>query len=577
MNETAPTILDAPPAPAPADPPAQRVIPPILPVLLPLVVAAIVLAVAFAYLFPASDRRPAPVARFTDISHEAGMQLALSPEAEDVPTTIGGAVAVLDFDNDGRPDLLFVNGAPWPWQEQLVKQPGRRSCALFHNDGNGRFSDVTARAGLDVELQGMAAAVGDFDNDGRLDIYITCVGPNHLFRNLGDGRFEDVTEQAGVGGEEQSWSTGATWIDYDGDGKLDLVVAQYARWSAEVGLELAFTVAKVGRSYGTPTGFLSAFPLVYRNLGDGHFAVVPGSAGLRDIDPQTGLAVAKPLAVVPVDANGDGRLDLLFSYQANDNALFINRGDGTFRKWSAERDERHEGASVASPSALPVAFGAVDDRLAVFQAAAELNRGVTEGPLHLTGKLAIAPFDYELDGRIEYFSGEALAEPEINHFEQGGSFAASPGLFWNDGQAWHPAPVANAPAPWTAPIVARGVAVADFDGDGDLDVVIAQHAGPPLLLRNDERLGLPWLRVHLVATRSAEEAAGAQVEVQTPRKVFVQTVAPRMSFMAQSESTLTFGLGDDARVRKIVVHWPSGQRQEIRPVSVNQTLVIREP
>jgi hypothetical protein len=579
VNDTATRPTAEPPPVAPPDFTGAPAIPPLLPVLIPLVVAAIVLAGAFAYLFPTSTRKPAPVARLTNVTAEAGIRLPMTARA-DAPTTLGGGVAVLDYDNDGRPDLLFVNGAPWPWEEQLFKQPGRRSCALFHNDGDGHFSDVTARAGLDVELQGMSAAVGDFDNDGLVDLFVTCVGSNHLFHNLGGGRFEDVTESAGVGGDDQTWSTGAAWIDIDGDGRLDLVVVHYARWSAEVGLELAFTVARVGRSYGTPTGFLSVFPSVYRNLGNGRFELVPNSAGLRNIDAQTGLPVEKPLAVVPVDANGDGRLDLLFAYHTSDNALFISRGDGTFRKWNAGRDERHEGASVASPGALPVMGGLADQHLQAFEAAAVLTRAGAGDVLRLTGKLAIAPMDYDLDGRIEFFASEALAEPDVNRFEQGRSFGAVPRLYWNDASEWKPAPV-GAPGAghgvWPAPLIARGVAVADFDGDGDLDVVIAQNGAPPVLLRNDQRLGAPWLRIRLVATRTQHEAGGAQVEVHTPRRVFVQTVAPRMGFMAQSESTLTFGLGDDARVRRIVVRWPSGQRQEIRPVAVNQLLVIREP
>jgi hypothetical protein len=561
---------------------AQSAVPPLLPVILTLVIAAIVIAVVLAWMFPGIDEnRAAPMARFTDVAEDAGLRFVHHQGGVDAPTTLGGAVVVLDFDNDGRPDLFFVNGAPWPWDEPLAKRVTNNTCALYHNDGHGHFSDYTALAGLNVELQGMSAAAGDFDGDGLTDLFVTCIGSNHLFRNRGRGRFEDVTEEAKVGGEENTWSTGATWIDYDGDGRLDLVVAHYARWPEEVGLSAAFNVAAIGRSYGTPTGFLSAFPSVYRNLGGGKFALVPGAVGLRDIDRQSGLPVARPLAIAPVDANGDGKLDLLFSYHTSENALFLNQGDGAFRKWSVGRDDRHEGAAVgfAAASGLPMALGAEsDDRLMAFQAADSLvQRGRGHATIALTAKFGFASLDYDLDGRPEIFSGEGRAEPDVNKFEADRDFWGAPRLLWNGGNAWRPAPVpASEGAEWTQPIVARGIATLDFDGDGDLDVVVAQNGGPPLLLRNDQRLNAPWLRVHLVATRSHPEAGGAKVEVHTPRRVFVQTIAPAMGFMAQSESTLTFGLGEDTRVRKIVIRWPSGQRQEVHPDGTNRTLVIRE-
>lgn len=570
------------PAPTVAVQPARTTIPPILVVVMPLVITAIVLAGVFARFFPATNGQIAPVARFSNITKEAGLS---SPPVTDVsasPTTLGGAVAVLDYDGDGWPDLLFIHGAPWPWEEDMAKRASRGSLTLWRNDRQGHFDDVTARADLTIELQGMAATVGDFDDDGRPDIFVTCVGPNHLFRNRGDGRFEDVTETAGVSGDENTWSTGTAWLDYDGDGRLDLVVAHYARWSQEVGLRLAFNVADVGRSYGTPVGFVSAFPSVYRNLGEGRFELVADSAGLRDIDPQTELPMPKPLAIVPVDANGDGKLDLLFSYHTSETALFLNRGDGTFRKWTTGRDDRHEGTSAgfASASALPFAQTvATDERFTALQAAGTIGQNETENPrLFLPAKLAIATGDFNLDGRFEIFSGQALAESDINKFEQERQFQARPQLFWKSVQGWLAAPTTGTDSPnWTQPMIARGVAVADFDQDGDLDVVIAQHGAAPVLLRNDQRLALPWLRVQAVATRTSREAGGARIEVHTPRRILTQTVAPAMGFMAQSESALTFGLGDDARVRKIVVHWPSGQRQEIHPEGIDRTIVIREP
>jgi hypothetical protein len=218
-----------------------------------------------------------------------------------------------------------------------------------------------------------------------------------------------------------------------------------------------------------------------------------------------------------------------------------------------------------------------DERLAAFQSAGAPEAGNPGGPqLRLRGKFGAALLDYEFDGHLALFSGNGRAEPDVNKFEQGRNFSGRPQLFLARNHRWLPAPVAEG-GNWANPLVARGIAVADIDGDGDDDIIIAQNNGPALVLRNDQHSGLPWLRLRLVATRSQPDAGGARVEVHTPRRVLTRTVAPAMGFMAQSESTLTFGLGEDTRVQKIVIQWPSGQRQELRPSAINQTLTLREP
>jgi hypothetical protein len=587
VNPPATPSLDRPAPPValprrPAVPPgALTQFPPLLPVVLPLVVTAIVLSVVFARLFPtAVNTRAAPAIRFTNVTEASGIRFVHRRGTDEPLTTLGGAVVVLDYDRDGRPDLFFVNGTAWPWEERAAWTHTSAS-ALYHNDGGGRFTDVSRTAGLDLVMQGMSATAGDYDNDGFPDLFVTGVGRCRLLHNQRDGTFTDVTEAAGVGGDEQTWSTGATWIDVDGDGRLDLVVAHYARWPQEVGLSTAFGVAAMGRSYGAPVGFVGMLPSVYRNLGHGTFAPVRDAAGLKDIDALTGLPVAKALAVTPVDLNGDGKLDLLFSYHANEGALFVNQGDGTFRKWTGGGD-RHEGAAAGlATGALTFAAATEgDDTLAVIEATGVLEaRNRDEARSHLDQKLGVAWCDFDRDGHLDVFSGAGRAEPDLNKFESTRDFAAAPVVLWNRGDGrLVPAPGAAGVDgdSWTKPVVARGVAVLDIDGDGDDDVVIGQDNGPALVFRNDQRDAAPWLKIRLVATRGATDAGGARVEVHTPRRVFVRTLAPATALMAQSDSVLAFGLAEDARVRRVVVHWPSGHRQEVHPDALNQTLVIRE-
>ena len=554
-----------------------RAIPPIVPLLLPIVVAAIVTGVLFAWWFPpAAPGTVAAPARFSDVTVASGLSTWNPVATEDAPTTLGGGVVCFDYDGDGHLDLLFVGGAPWPWEDALGKRVNRGSLALFRNDGTGRFSDVTTAAGLNVEIQGMSAAAGDYDSDGRMDFFVTALGVNHLFRNIGRGRFEDVTERSGLSGAENTWSTGACWIDFDNDGKLDLVVAHYARWPADMELRTAFNIADVGHSYGAPAGFIGVFPSVYRNVGDGTFAAIAGGAGLRDADPETGFPKAKAVAVAPVDANADGFIDLLFTYHRAESALFVNNGDGSFRRWDRAGGRRREGvaAGVALSGPLPFAPADGDGRFAALQFAMSERNQQDEGA-SLTSKLGVALLDYDLDGRVDVFTGNGVAEADTNRFGERRNFESTPGVWWNRGGEWAGAPVADNDT-WTGPLIARGVATADFDADGDCDVVIAQNGRGPRMLRNDQK-GVAWLQLNLVAKNGVREAYGAQVEVHTPRRVHQQTMLPPMTFMAQSWSTLTFGLSEDARVRRIVVRWPSGQRQEIRSPAVSQRLVIYEP
>src|ERR1044071_4571092 len=274
-----------------------------------------------------------PTAKFTDITQSAGIHFLHNNGAYGdklLLETLGGGVAFLDFDNDGFQDLLFINSTWWPGHVPGGKQP--TTMTLYRNDGKGHFIDVTSGSGLDVSFYGMGVAVGDYDNDGLVDVFITGVGGNHLFRNEGHGKFREVTETAGVNGAPDGWSTSAAWIDYDNDGKLDLFVCNYFHWSPELDRSANFELPQIGRAYGPPRKFQGTFPYLYHNEGNGHFRDVSAQSGIQVKDPATSLPMAKSLAVAPVDVDNDGWIDLVVANDTVQNFLFHNEHNGTFKE-----------------------------------------------------------------------------------------------------------------------------------------------------------------------------------------------------------------------------------------------------
>src|SRR5438477_10318344 len=247
-----------------------------------------------------------PLAKFTDITAEAGITFSHVNGAYGdklLPETMGGGVAFFDFDNDGAQDLLFVNSSYWPWHVPAgEKLP---TAALYHNDGKGHFTDVTAGSGLDVSFYGMGVAIGDYDNDGFDDVYITGVGGNHLFHNEGGGKFKEVTLAAGVGGDTNDWGSCAAWVDYDNDGRLDLFVGNYVKWSKAIDAEVGYKIDGRTRAYGQPVNFEGAFPKLYHNDGNGHFADVSAQSGLQVKNSATGVAASKTIGVVQVALDGE--------------------------------------------------------------------------------------------------------------------------------------------------------------------------------------------------------------------------------------------------------------------------------
>ncbi|MBU6400406.1 MAG: VCBS repeat-containing protein, partial [Verrucomicrobia bacterium] len=395
-----------------------------------------------------------PVAKFTDITVQAGIHFVHHNGGYGdklLPETMGGGVAFLDYDNDGRPDLLFINSSDWPWHVTPGSPPA--TMALYHNDGDGRFSDVTAGSGLDVSFYGMGVAIGDYDNDGLPDVFITAVGRNHLFHNLGGGKFVDVTDQAGVGGWPGQWSTSAAWIDYDNDGKLDLFVCNYVQWSRDLDLKAGYTIPGIGRAYGPPRHFEGTFPYLYHNDGHGHFTDVSARAGVQVRNPATGKPLAKSLAVAPVDVDNDGWIDLVVANDTVQNFLFHNERNGTFKEIGVKTYIAFDtygqtrgamgidAARFRNDDALGIAIGNFANEMNALYVAQRdslmftdeaVNEGMGPASQNLL-KFGLFFFDYDLDGRLDLLTANGHLEPDINRVQKNQHYRQPAQLFWNCG------------------------------------------------------------------------------------------------------------------------------------------------
>jgi enediyne biosynthesis protein E4 len=549
-----------------------------------------------------------PEARFTDVTKASGISFVHHNGAYGeklLPETMGSGVAFLDYDNDGRQDLLFVNSTDWPWHVRPGQPPP--ALALYHNEGAGRFRDATASVGLAVSFYGMGVAVGDYDNDGFVDLFISAVGQNHLFHNNGNGTFTDVTAAAGVGGTGDQWSTSCAWIDYNNDGLLDLFVCRYVRWSKELDLEVGYKLVGVGRAYGQPTNFEGAFPSLYRNDGQGHFTDVSAESGVQVKNPLTGAPAAKSLGVAPVDLDGDGWIDLVVANDTVQNYVFHNERNGTFKEVGAltglafDSNGQTRGAMgidaghYRNDQALGIAVGNFANEMTALYVTQDIpgqrslplftDETITEGvgpASRLFLKFGVFFFDYDLDGRLDLLTANGHLEQEINKIQASQHYTQPAQLFWNAGDqsggCFQPVPVAKCGPDLLQPIVGRGSAFADLDGDGDLDVVLTQTGGPPLLLRNDQALGHHWLRLKLVGKKCNRDAIGAWVRVRAGQETFARQVMPTRSYLSQSELPVTIGLGTRPKVDTIEVIWPGGARQTIDPAQVrlDQFTVIEE-
>lgn len=526
-----------------------------------------------------SAGQAAPVS-FTDITASSGVTFRHNSGAfgkKYLPETMGSGVAALDFDGDGLQDLFFVNGKSWPG-----RPPSRSLPALYRNAGGGKFVDVTRAAGLAVEMYGMGAAAGDYDNDGAIDLLVTGLNGSRLFRNTGKGTFQDVTQKAGVG--RPGFSTSAAWFDYDKDGRLDLFVTNYVQWQLEK--DIHCTLDGKTKSYCTPESYKGETSFLFRNLGNGTFEDVTRKAGIED---RTG----KGLGVALLDYNGDGWLDVVVANDTQPNRLYRNTGKGTFVDEAVAAGVAFNEAGVARagmgvdtadfdgsgrPGVLIGNFS--NEMLALYR-----NEGnglfIDDAPMTNLGRDSLLTltfacffFDADNDGLLDIFAANGHVADDINRAQPKVTYAQPAHLFRNAGKSRFQDVARGIPALAT-PVVARGAAHVDIDNDGDQDLVITVNNGPARVLRNDSRRQRA-LRLSLIGSASNRTAVGAVVRVTVAGATRTAMVKTGSSYLSQNELPLTFGLGSAAKVDQIEIRWPSGKVERLGPQDAGQTLTVTE-
>ena len=522
------------------------------------------------------------VPQFTDATTAAGIRFRHNSGAfgkKYLPETLGSGGAFLDVDHDGWQDILLVNSKNWPGRPGAPSYP-----ALYHNNRNGTFTDVTRASGLAVEMYGLGVTAADFDNDGDVDIYITALGPNRLFRNNGGGRFEDVTARAGVG--DPGFSTSAVWFDYDRDGRLDLFVANYVQWTMET--DLYCTLNGRVKSYCTPESYKGQSPTLYHNRGDGTFEDVTRKAGMYD-------PASKALGVALLDYDGDGLLDLFVANDTQPNRLYRNKGDGTFADVGVMAGVAFNEAGVARagmgvdaadydgsgrPSLIIGNFS--NEMMALYS-----NEGkglfIDEAPTSTIGRASLLRltfgcffFDYDLDGRPDIFASNGHVADDIASVQPTVTYAQPPHLFRNLGGRKFDDMSARAGTAFTKAVVGRGAAYGDYDNDGDLDLLLMTNNGPARLLRNDAT-GTHKLRVTIAGASSNRDGIGTRVRVLHDGGASSWSmVKTGSSYLSQSELPLTFGLGTRTKVNSIEVTWPGGKTDRLAGAGADQAITIEE-
>jgi hypothetical protein len=518
---------------------------------------------------------------FTDVTASAGVKFVHNSGRAGkkwLPETLGSGCAFFDADGDGWLDIFLVNSRDWTPR-------GRRSLpALYRNNRNGTFTNVTAGSGLDVELYGLGVAIGDFDNDGRDDLYLTALEGDRLFRNEGNFRFRDVTRLSGI--RNADFGTSAAWFDYDRDGKLDLFVANYVQWTPKGDLWCSLDGAT--KSYCTPESYKGTSSRLFRNLGGGRFEDVSRRAGVDD-------PTSKSLGVAILDYNGDGWPDIFVANDTQPNKLYRNNRNGTFTEEGVSAGVAFGEDGVARGAMGTDAAdydGCGRPHLLVGNFSNEMlglyhNEGnglfVDEAPRSAVGKaslltlaFAVFYFDYDLDGRLDLFAANGHIEEEINRVQPKVTYRQPPHVFRNLGKGRFEEVTRSLGPAFARPIVARGAAYGDYDRDGDLDLLITTNHGPAYLFRNDGGNRNRWISIRTAGTKSNRNGIGAVVRIESASGRQWRMVHSGSSYCSQSDLTLTFGLGQDPIVKVVEIEWPSGLKQRFTNVAANQFLVAVE-
>jgi len=526
--------------------------------------------------------------RLTDVTASAGIRFRHHSGAfggKFLPETLGSGCAFLDYDADGWQDILFVNGADWPGHHTE-----RTTLQLYRNNRNGTFTDVSHAAGLDApDMYGMGVAVGDYNNDGFPDILITCVGQNRLFRNTGKGTFIDVTKSSGLG-NRQAFSTSALWLDYDRDGRLDLFVCNYVKWSPEH--DVFCSLDGKQKSYCTPEAYRGQTCWLFHNRGDGTFEDVTATSGIFD-------SSSKSLGVALLDYDQDGWPDLIVANDTQPNKLYRNNRNGTFQEvavdagvaFSTDGKARAgmgvDAADFTNSGVQGIAITNFDNEmLGLYRPSVKgayddvaIAMGVGAPTKSMLGFGCVFA-DFDLDGSLDLAIANGHIDDTVRNIRGNVGYAQPPQLFLNQGKGMFRDVTREAGPDFSQPKVGRGLAYADFDRDGDLDLLLTTNNGPAYLFRNDQirdpQGANQSIRVRLIGTQSNRDAIGAIIRLESGGITQSRMVKSGSSYLSQSELPLTFGLGRKDQADRIVIQWPSGRTEEFKNLKAGKSYECTE-